>query len=641
MRRLGTRSKLNGSIALALASLTVLGIAAPPAAAEFREVSPTGTDAGNDCLIMSGPCATIQHAVDVAENGDWVDVRPGAYAENVTIDKPLTLLGPNGSADPGEPQAILDGGSGTAIRLESHGIDVRGMTVTAGSAGTPIRTSGADVDELDIYENILSGGSSGVQLEAGGKGISVYINLIEDAGEGIDLSGTDYSELAIENNRFAGSIDAHAVLASGDTTIEGLRLMGNHAAAPIRIAGWIAKKQGVENDLAWNSFDSVSGPQLAFSGEEVRVMSNDFDGHGVAGCLQLLGTQGGSIPSSNVLVSLQNEFVDCNPYGVELGPGVDGIDIYGNEFPGSYDGVATSSASSWNVNGRARLRDNRFVGTTHLAVDNTVAGTLDAEQNWWGCNAGPQAANCDGASAGVDAANPITLEALIGPPDEDPFIERLPTGHSMVLNPGEKAEVAALLTGESSEPNLGVPSDKAEVRFSSSLVRLNLATSELHNGWTKTLFTAGPASGQGWIAVTMDNQQTLVPVTIRGDSSSAPPATLPTPSATPRPAAPVIFGKRHLRAGRQITVGTISCADSCRIETDQAWISIAHHRYRSKILPRGELSAAAATPIRLALPGAAWQALRRVGSARIRIKLTVVDTAEQATTEAISARVQR
>jgi hypothetical protein len=55
------------SIAAFVLSLAFLGAAAQPASAAFRDVSPTGSDAGNDCLMQSAPCATIQHAIDEAE----------------------------------------------------------------------------------------------------------------------------------------------------------------------------------------------------------------------------------------------------------------------------------------------------------------------------------------------------------------------------------------------------------------------------------------------------------------------------------------------------------------------------------------------------------------------------------------------
>jgi hypothetical protein len=635
MWRLELRNDLNASVVTFVMSLAILGTAAQPASAAFRAVSPTGSDAGNDCLMQSAPCATIQHAIDEAENFDWVDVRAGAYVENVTIDKPLTLIGPNGGARPGEPQAVVDGGSGTAIRPESHEITIRGMTVTAGATGTAIRTSGADVNKLRIQEDIISGGSSGVLLEAGGEEISIGYGLIEGVGNGIQLSGTAYSDLNIRAIRFATPIDEFAMLADSGTVIEGFKLDGNEMVAPTRIAARIVKQPFEENDLTNNSFDSTSGPALAIDGDHVRIMGNSFYGNGTAGCLQILGTQGGLVPSADILVSLENEFINCDPYGIELGPEVDDVAIYDSEFPGSYDGITTSNASPWDVTGRVVIEANRFVGTTHLGIDNTAAGTLVAEQNWWGCNAGPGAVGCARVSGGVETEDNVQLDALIGPLEKVAGIVEIPAGSSITLNPWEQARVTALLTAGGLDVNSSGIFGKAQIGFSSSLGTLNPATGHLQNGSTTTLFTAGATPGSGWIVVSMDNQQTLIPVTIRGDASPT------TPLKTPRAPIIAVFRERHLLAGRKATIGRVSCADTCRVAPGRASIVVGRHRYRGTVTPRGILGAGSSTPIRVAFSSAARRALKKLGSARIRVTVTVVDATGQTARRAISVRVQR
>jgi Periplasmic copper-binding protein (NosD) len=650
------RARSVGARVLVLA-LVLAGIVAQPAWA-IREVSPSGSDAGNDCTTQEDPCATIQHAVDEAEEHDWVSVGPGTYAENVTIDKPLTLTGPRSVLSSDRSPAAIDGGSGTAITVESHDVSIEGMTVTAGTSGTAIRsTSGANVNRLRVQENIISGGSTGMLLEADGDEDWIDFNLIEGVGDGIHLSGSSYSDLIVSGNHVVAPIGGYAVLADSGATIKGLRFEFNKMAAPIKLAARMVRGGMWGNWVIRNSFDSMNGPQLAFDGEDVTVDENSFDGHGTAGCLQILGNQGGLTPSNNIQVYGQNEFVDCAPYGVELGPEVDEVSVYGNEFPGSYDGVVASDASPWDVTGHAFVVWNRFVGTTHLGVVNAASGTLDAEQNWWGCNAGPGAVGCDGVSAGVDALNNVRLVGLIGPRKPESGIIELPTATSITLNPGEQAEVAAMLTVDGSRAILDVPTEKFEVGFSSSLGTLSSATNRLFNGWTKSIFTAGTKPGHGWISVSMDNQQTLVPVTIPGESSeeepttASPGTTTNDPSSTPAPAPPApkvetpqaptfkLSGKHDRLAGHEATVGSVSCSDSCRLVTGQVLILIGRHRYRGTARPSGTLPAGSTTPIRIALPSSAMRALKRGGSARIRVVVTVTDAAGQATRRTIAVSV--
>lgn len=637
------------SIAAFAVSLSILGGAAAPASADFLHVSPTGSDASNDCRFHppeDTPCATIQHAVDQAEYGDWVDIDPGTYSEEVVVDKPgVTLIGRGGPGDPEEEQATIDGGSGTAIRLEAVAISLRELKIVTGPTGTPIHApGGADIGGLRAQQNIISGGSSGVRLEADSEDVSIGYNLIEDAGDGIRVSAADLSALTIQWNRFTASIDGYSVLADSSSKIEGLTLTGNEMPVPARIAGLVEEHSGEENDISYNKFESTRGPQLAINGLEARIMSNSFDGHGAVGCLQILGSQGGLTPSSNILVSLVNEFVACNPYGIELGPGVDSVAIFGNVFPGTYDGVVASGVSPWNVTGRVRIEGNRIVGTTHLGVVNQASGTLGARENWWGCNAGPGGSGCDAVSPGVDSSDAVRLMALIGPRTKDDGLIELPPGNSIALDPGAEAEVAAFLASDGSGLNLGIPAKDVPVGFSSTVGTLTSAISSLHNGYTFNYFTAGSTLGPGSIVVSMDNQQILVPVMIGGATTSTAPTTtsgpLTTPIRTLRAPTLSATGKRAQLAGRRVTVGSLSCADACHVALSRPQIAIGRHSYGGTVLPRGPLAAESTTPIQVALSRHALRALRRLGAAQIRITLTASNGAGQTTTREFSVRVR-
>jgi hypothetical protein len=82
------------------------------------------------------------------------------------------------------------------------------------------------------------------------------------------------------------------------------------------------------------------------------------------------------------------------------------------------------------------------------------------------------------------------------------------------LNPGEEAEVAAVLIANGEGIVLGASTKLVPVGFSSSLGTFSPSTSTFQNGWTRSFFTAGSTPGQGSIVVSFDNQRTLVPVTV-------------------------------------------------------------------------------------------------------------------------------
>ena len=47
---------------------------------DIRYVAANGSDDGNNCGMAASPCATIQHALDVAASGDEIWVAGGTYA---------------------------------------------------------------------------------------------------------------------------------------------------------------------------------------------------------------------------------------------------------------------------------------------------------------------------------------------------------------------------------------------------------------------------------------------------------------------------------------------------------------------------------------------------------------------------------
>jgi hypothetical protein len=89
-------------------------------------------------LLVPQDFATVQGAIDAAEDGDTVIVAPGTYGESINpLGKAITIR----STDPADPaiveQTILDGGSErvvTVISGERMNTIIDGFTITGGSA---------------------------------------------------------------------------------------------------------------------------------------------------------------------------------------------------------------------------------------------------------------------------------------------------------------------------------------------------------------------------------------------------------------------------------------------------------------------------------------------------------------------------
>ena len=127
-------------IILAAALGSVLLLRAAPSQALDRPaslyVSPSGSDA-NSGTTPEQPFQTIQHAIDLAQPGDTVNLAAGVYFQDViskragTATAPITIKGPS--------DAIIKGGGGPRIFQINHdNLTLDGFTIDGlwGSADT-------------------------------------------------------------------------------------------------------------------------------------------------------------------------------------------------------------------------------------------------------------------------------------------------------------------------------------------------------------------------------------------------------------------------------------------------------------------------------------------------------------------------
>ncbi len=541
----------------------------------------------------------------------------GIYTEQLTVDKSLSLHGPNSRLDDRGPEAVIDGGGGTAITPEASNITISGFTISTDSAGTPIRTVGADVNRLTISDNLIEGGASGVSLGAGGNETKVLLNRIKSDEYGIHLGAASYSKLKIWYNRLTGPVSSNGVFAGSDTSIDDFTLEGNELVTASLAAsitnGWI---------LA-NKIEPPAGSVgLRANLTESYVRENSFRGKGAAGCLQLLGGQGGDLDPSNHIIVDENEFAGCAPYALQLGPEVNAITITMNTFPNTYDGIVTDDSSPWDVTGRGiTVYGNRFVGLTHLGVYNAVDGELNARNNWWGCNGGPGATGCVNVSSGVDASPNVVLTAEAVEVEKDPW-DAEPVS---ALNPGEKAWIRTYLkNGDGGEAlNVSIITDDP-VLFSSSKGTFSWTSSTWLNAESGSVFTAGPESGPAEIVVAMDNERVEVPLTICCKSAVSV-LPLSTQSPTSRPKIRIPGGALTL-SRRNAVIGTISCAQSaCRIDQRAAAARVGRMRFSVRLKMQTDIAAESIGQIRAIMPERAFRQLSRHGTGTLVVAVKVTD----------------
>ncbi len=142
MLRLGLA--LTFGLALLIGLLLAMGAAHTPEVAlaqgpTIRYVDcASGNDSGNDCTNSSTPCATVQHAVDVADPGDEIRVAAGTYTESLTLDKPVSLMGD------GADDTIIHALTGQRV-MTITGSTITNSTVISGftfTGGNPVADVG-------------------------------------------------------------------------------------------------------------------------------------------------------------------------------------------------------------------------------------------------------------------------------------------------------------------------------------------------------------------------------------------------------------------------------------------------------------------------------------------------------------------
>jgi Ca2+-binding RTX toxin-like protein len=191
----------------------------------------------NILLVGNGGYATIQEAINAASTGDTIMVAAGTYAENITIDEEVTLLGLgdvtiqgtfkslNGLAANASVADFLKtsttdyvGGAGTGISIAADNVTIQNINISGYDRGILLgnvdhvrienvdidatvngirKGTGAEVNDLDLIGGSISDSYNGM-----------YIS--KETADGLDLndvliSGTSFSHL-VEKGIYAETL---------------------------------------------------------------------------------------------------------------------------------------------------------------------------------------------------------------------------------------------------------------------------------------------------------------------------------------------------------------------------------------------------------------------------------------------------
>ena len=414
-----------------------------PCLAATRYVDVLGDDTFNDCRVATEPCASVQHAVDVACVGDLIEVGAGTFSETVTVPKTVTINGTGAATTtiqaPGTLPAL-----GTIVTISGAGtsVEIRNLTVAgpgAGgcgsiNAGIFVRDSAFanihDNNILDIRDAPLSGCQNGIGILVGRNSLSTTgTATIQDNV----ISGHQKGGIVVDRAGSSATIDGNAVTGVGTTPLI--------AQNGIQVSRG-ATAQVTDNDIADHRCDHFTcGPDpvadttsigilLFNNGQPMTVSGNDVANNDT-GVYQST-TAGGSTAITNNTVTgnrFQGVYIDEGTASL-TGNTIASNPLYGLiavAFAGATgDSVATLSCNQIESNGTgvALIDDdpggdtfvptlggsNNEISGNGTGVNNTTAATQNFQMNYWGSGTGANPPGSGDTIVGaVDASSPLAV----------------------------------------------------------------------------------------------------------------------------------------------------------------------------------------------------------------------------------------
>jgi nitrous oxidase accessory protein NosD len=420
-------SRLVSPAKLLVLATVLAAVLCEPAAGATLCVKPGG---------KSGCFATIGAAVAAAAPNDTILVAQGTYKEQVTITKPLSLVGAN------LENTIIDATG------DATGIFINGTASAPNSGVTDVTVTGFTVENAN-FEGILVSNASNVTIAknevvnndkaldaATGScpGIPAFeTNEGFDCGEGIHLTGVDHSIISgnVSEKNAGGILLSDDTGATHDNLIADNVVQDNpfdcgitlasHSPATITHAGL---PLGVFHNTVRGNTSSGNGLGVSGAGAGVGlfapgpgnktygnvVIDNSLTGNGLPGVTMHNHASFPTAPpvdlNDNVIVGnrISGNLADTEDAAT---PGPTGINIYsvapvtgtvisGNRIDDEEIAVAVKTPSL------VELHLNDFeAGEGDTGVDNLGTGAVNATENGWGCSGGPTAPGCASASGAV------------------------------------------------------------------------------------------------------------------------------------------------------------------------------------------------------------------------------------------------
>lgn len=660
------RRILGAPLALIFSLAALLAVPALASAAQTLKVNgATGANTGN---CVASACATIAYAIGQSAAGDKIEVAAGHYEEKLTLNKELTIEGAAGGATEIGPlgTSVIVAGSLFTLEPGASGSELKNLSLhSAAQVQATIATTGGAIDDVTI-RNVHQVGlgpshspstiASGLALMVPTEGWVIANSSFDSNYMGIQV-GNNSKDLAIVGSSFTRDRNGLYVERKEPTAgnfigeVDGLTMVDN---------------EFIENQYRGMYFEGLSNAEIVGSIvllAGATAPTHPFGARGISFNLKygdyenikVIGAEVAESENEGISIQVRGSAEDSAAY--KLHPAtlnqieITESTVVDNDGPGivveNSTQLGTTTINDSRILGNAR--DGIPTGDTASGIDawdeRDGAPTVDAANNWFGCNAGPTAAGSD-----CDTVN--------GPVHAGPWLVLTAVPQASILAPGASTSIRAAIDSNSDGVAGGsLPvGPEIPVAFAAINGQVTPEATELAGSEALATFTAG-AEGGATVTATVDNQTVSVPLTVQKPveppaeepkPAEPTPSPAPTPAPTPAPAAkPVTIEPTETKTppavptSGSVTVATVECASSsCQVEAKNPTITIGGQNYKIKVKVPDTVAGGASAPVKVILPKKVREALEESGKGKVKLKLTVTTADGQKKTVVVTVNVK-
>jgi len=360
------------------------------------DIAANGGDCGNTSTTVPSPLS-LREATCIANN----------YSNTQAV----TINVPSGTYTLANGELQLGKVSGSNITLTG-----------AGSASTIIDGNHAS-RVLDLDPSVVGGVTtaiSGVTITNGRDGTFGGAGIIGGSGSAATLDTLSVSNSVISNNQANFTVQTASnkpgggiSFQAGSMSLTNVTFSGNQSYSSAGSAVW------------YQTIGSTAGQTLTVSG-------STFSGNSTANS-GASGTSGGALALSagaggGTYTVTNSTFTGNTSSSSGTGEAAAGgaifevtgnLTVTGSTFTSnSVSGAGATGGPILYAAGSAVLHYNRFLGNTGTGgvMTNSGTGSVDATENWWGCNTGPNTSGCETTwGTGITAVPRLVMTATASP----------------------------------------------------------------------------------------------------------------------------------------------------------------------------------------------------------------------------------